>query len=86
MTKDEITARARAVVIELTSRYGRLAPAIQDTTNFVQDMEMDSIDRVDLVMGFEDEFLIEITDDEADTLPTFGDVVDFLVKKLSVAA
>lgn len=50
--------------------------------SFETDLKADSLDMIELVMGFEEEFEIEITDDEAEEVKTVGDAMDLLAKKL----
>jgi acyl carrier protein len=61
----------------------------KDTKNSVlgEDLGCDSLDIVELVMAIEDEFAIEISDDDAATLNTasFGSMVDFVHARLGVA-
>lgn len=45
---------------------------------FVQDLNADSLDMVELVMSLEEEFGVEISDDEVENLRTVGDVVDYI--------
>ena len=52
----------------------KLAPE----TSFINDLGADSLDTVELVMAFEEEFGIEIPDDAAETIQTFGDAVKFI--------
>ena len=46
--------------------------------NFIDDLGADSLDTVELVMAFEEEFGVEIPDDAAETIQTFGDAVEFI--------
>ena len=48
--------------------------------SFVEDLGADSLDTVELVMAFEEEFNVEIPDDAAETIVTVGDAVRFLEK------
>ena len=50
---------------------------------FIDDLGADSLDTVELVMAFEEEFDIEIPDDAAETIQTFGDAVKFINEKIS---
>ena len=52
------------------------------TTNakFIEDLGADSLDTVELVMAFEEEFGVEIPDDQAETIVTVGDAVKYLEK------
>ena len=54
------------------------ADSITEATSFKDDLGADSLDLMDMVMNFEDEFGIEIDADSMGTLKTIGDVVDFL--------
>lgn len=47
-------------------------------TSFVDDLGADSLDLVDLMMALEEEFDIEVTEDEVENLKTVGDAVDFV--------
>ena len=51
---------------------------ITDDAKFIDDLGADSLDTVELVMAFEEEFGIEIPDDAAENIQTFGDAVKFI--------
>ena len=51
---------------------------VTETASFIDDLGADSLDTVELVMAFEEEFGIEIPDDAAETIQTFGDAVKFI--------
>ena len=51
---------------------------IEPTSGFINDLGADSLDTVELVMAFEEEFGIEIPDDAAENIQTFGDAVKFI--------
>lgn len=48
--------------------------------SFVEDLGADSLDTVELVMAFEENFGIEIPDEDAETIQTVGDAIDYLEK------
>ena len=50
-------------------------------SSFVDDLKADSLDIVELVMGFEDEFNIKIPDDDYDKIMTVGDAIDYIQEK-----
>ena len=56
------------------------ADKVTDTASFIEDLGADSLDTVELVMAFEEEFGIEIPDDAAETIQTVGDAVKFIEK------
>lgn len=47
-----------------------------------QDLGLDSLDAVELIMAFEEEFGVEIPDDEAETIKTVGDAINVIEKKI----
>ena len=53
---------------------------VSKDANFVDDLGADSLDTVELVMAFEEEFDIEIPDDAAETIQTVGDAVTYIEK------
>ena len=56
---------------------------ITDESSFVEDLGADSLDTVELIMEFEDEFGIEISDEQAEKISTVGEAVAYLEKLLS---
>ena len=56
---------------------------VVEKASFIDDLGADSLDNVELVMAFEEEFDIEIPDDAADHLQTVGDAVKFIDEKLA---
>jgi acyl carrier protein len=50
-------------------------------TNFIDDLNLDSLDMVELMMKMEDEFGVEIPEDEAENLKTINDVIEYLNSK-----
>jgi acyl carrier protein len=55
---------------------------LRDDANFVQDLGADSLDVVELVMAFEEEFGIEIPDEDAEKIRTVGDVINYLKERV----
>lgn len=54
---------------------------VVEGASFVDDLGADSLDVVELIMGLEDEFGIEISDEEAEKLRTVGDARDFIAAR-----
>jgi len=65
------------VVIELSVDKEKVVP----TASFVDDLGSDSLDNVELVMAFEEEFDIEIPDDDAERITTVQAVIDYIEDK-----
>jgi len=71
----DVVDRVKKIVVEhLSVEEG----AISDSSSFIDDLGADSLDTVELVMAFEEEFGIEIPDDAAETIQTVGDAVKFI--------
>ena len=71
----EIAERVKKIVIE---NLGVEADNVSEAASFIDDLGADSLDTVELVMAFEEEFGIEIPDDAAETILTVADAVKFI--------
>ena len=76
----DITDRVKKIVVE---HLNVDESKVSDEASFIDDLGADSLDTVELVMAFEEEFDIEIPDDAAETIQTFGDAVKFINEKMS---
>ena len=66
----------------IISRHLKVAPEkVTDTARFIDDLDADRLDTIELMMAFEDEFGCEIPDEIAETMLTVGDVRAFLEEK-----
>lgn len=74
----DVAERVKKIVIE---HLGVEPEKVVDGANFIEDLGADSLDTVELVMAFEEEFGVEIPDDAAETIVTVGDAVKFLSAK-----
>ena len=54
---------------------------VTDEASFVEDLGADSLDTVELVMAFEEEFGIEIPDEDAEQMQTVGQAIQYLTEK-----
>jgi len=52
------------------------------TTSLMNDLKADSLDAVEIIMAFEDEFEIEIPDSDAENFKNIGDIVDYIESKV----
>ena len=73
----DIAERVKKIVVE---HLGVEADKVAENANFIDDLGADSLDTVELVMAFEEEFNVEIPDDAAETIVTVGDAIKFLEK------
>ena len=71
----DISDRVKKIVVE---HLNVEEEKITDGASFIDDLGADSLDTVELVMAFEEEFGIEIPDDSAENIQTFGDAVKFI--------
>lgn len=67
----------------IVDRLGVDPNEITPEASFIDDLGADSLDTVELVMAFEEEFDIEIPDEDAEKLTTVGKAMDYLNKRLS---
>ena len=75
----ELEQRISEIVIE---QLGVSRDDIESESSFIDDLGADSLDLVELVMAMEEEFGVEIPEDDSEKLQTFGDVVAYLKEKL----
>jgi acyl carrier protein len=73
----DIGERVKKIVVE---HLGVEAEKVTENASFIDDLGADSLDTVELVMAFEEEFGCEIPDDAAETILTVGDAIKFLEK------
>tara|TARA_Y100000590_G_scaffold351063_1_gene403175 strand:+ start:71 stop:310 length:240 start_codon:yes stop_codon:yes gene_type:complete len=77
MTKD-IASKVKKMVVD---HLGVDEASVTDEANFIDDLGADSLDTVELVMAFEEEFGSEISDSEAEKILTVGDAIKFIESK-----
>ena len=75
MTEAEIEAKVIEIV---ANQMGADKTTISRSTSFIEDLNADSLDTVELVMEFEDEFETSIPDEAAEKIKTVGQAIDFI--------
>ena len=76
----DIADRVKKIVIEQLRVEPSKVPA---SSSFIDDLGADSLDTVELVMAFEEEFSVEIPDDAAEKILTVQDAIDYISKHSS---
>lgn len=79
MTAAEIDAKLKEIVMD---RLNVEEDQIKPEASFVEDLGADSLDIVELIMGIEEEFDIEIPDEDAEKLTTVGEATNYIKGKL----
>ena len=79
MSEGTVLERVKAIVV----KHLEASPEkVTERASFIDDLGADSLDNVELVMAFEEEFDIEIPDDAAEHIQTVGDAVKFIQERL----
>ena len=76
----DAAAKVREIIV---NELGVEAEKVTDDASFVEDLGADSLDTVELVMAFEEEFGIDIPDEDAEQLRTVGDAIKYLKENAS---
>lgn len=74
----DIAERVKKIVID---HLGVDAEKVSEGASFIDDLGADSLDTVELVMAFEEEFGVEIPDDAAEKIATVKDAIDYIDSK-----
>ncbi len=72
---DDVAERVKKIVVE---HLGVEESKVTETASFIDDLGADSLDTVELVMAFEEEFNCEIPDDAAEKILTIKDAIDYI--------
>jgi acyl carrier protein len=74
-SRDEVFERVKEV---LSEQLGVDESEVTEDANFQEDLDADSLDLVELIMELEDRFAIKISDEDAQTIQTVGQAVDYV--------
>ena len=78
MSEKSISEKVKDIIVE---QLGVNPEQVTETASFIEDLGADSLDTVELVMAFEEDFGVEVPDEDAEKLQTVGNVVDYIEKK-----
>jgi acyl carrier protein len=78
MAEKSIEERVKEIIVE---QLGVNPEQVTLNASFIDDLGADSLDTVELVMAFEEEFSVEVPDEDAEKLTTVGDVVRYIEEK-----
>lgn len=81
MKMEEVQSKLKETVMD---RLNAEEDQIKPEASFVEDLGADSLDIVELIMGIEEEFNIEIPDEDAEKLTTVGEAMEYVKTKLAV--
>ena len=79
MEKSAILEKLKEIIHE---QLGSEVDNVTEATTLAEDLQADSLDKVEMIMAAEDEFGIEIDDDSAMAFETVGNVVDYIATKV----
>lgn len=74
---DNIEAKVKDIIVE---QLGVSADQLKPEAKFIEDLGADSLDTVELVMAFEEEFGIEVPDEDAEKLTSVGEIITYVNK------
>ncbi|MCS7063810.1 MAG: acyl carrier protein [Methylacidiphilales bacterium] len=82
MAEKTIEQRVKDIIVE---QLGVNPEQVTPTARFIEDLNADSLDTVELIMAFEEEFGVEVPDEEAEKLQSVGDVIRYIEEKVETA-
>ncbi|QQY07653.1 MAG: acyl carrier protein [Candidatus Xiphinematobacter sp.] len=83
MTDRSIEEKVKDIIVE---QLGVNLEQITPSASFIEDLGADSLDTVELVMAFEEEFSVDVPDEDAERLQTVGDVIQYIREKKSASS
>ena len=80
MTKEDILAKLKPIIAE---QLGVDESEVKDDASFTEDLNADSLDLVELIMSLEEQFKLQISDEDAEKITTVGEAVDYISEHAS---
>ncbi len=80
MERDELLKKIKSIA---SDKLSISEDQVTEEASFIDDLGADSLDTVELVMALEDEFSMDIPDEEAEKLTTVGKAMDYILAHLS---
>jgi acyl carrier protein len=78
MSEKSISDKVKDIIVE---QLGVNPEQVTESASFIEDLGADSLDTVELVMAFEEDFGVEVPDEDAEKLQTVGNVIEYIEKK-----
>ena len=78
MSDKSVEEKVKDIIVE---QLGVYPEQVVSSASFIEDLGADSLDTVELVMAFEEEFNVEVPDEDAEKLQSVGDVVKYIEEK-----
>ncbi|MBE2204270.1 MAG: acyl carrier protein [Chthoniobacterales bacterium] len=78
MSEKTIEEKVKDIIVD---QLGVNPEQVTPTASFIEDLGADSLDTVELVMAFEEEFGVEVPDEDAEKLQSVGDVIKYIEEK-----
>lgn len=79
MEREELLGKVKAIVAD---KLSIAEDQVTEEASFIDDLGADSLDTVELVMALEDEFDLDIPDEEAEKLTTVGKALDYVINNV----
>ncbi len=78
MSEKSIEEKVKDIIVE---QLGVNPEQVTPNAKFIEDLGADSLDTVELVMAFEEEFSVDVPDEDAESLQSVGDVIKYIEEK-----
>ena len=75
MSKEDILAKLKPIIAE---QLGVDESEVKEDASFTEDLNADSLDLVELIMSLEEQFKLQISDEDAEKITTVGEAVDYI--------